>query len=85
MRKYYLTVAAVLIATLLSACSMDIVSPDESTSIVGSGNIVTREEPFTGFDKLEVSHAFQVGVQQGSTCSVIVRIDDNLIEYLRVV
>jgi hypothetical protein len=85
MRKYYLTVAVVLIASLLSGCSTDTIPPDESTSIVGSGNVVTLEESFTGFDKIQVSHAFQVDVQQGNTYSVIVRVDDNLIEYLRFV
>jgi hypothetical protein len=85
MRKYYLTVAVVLIATLISGCSTDIVPPDELTSIVGSGNIVTREEPLAGFDKIKVGWSFQVDVQQGDTYSVVVRIDDNLIEYLHVV
>jgi hypothetical protein len=85
MCKYYLTVAVVLIATLISGCSTDIVPPDELTSIVGSGDIVTREEPLTGFDKIKVGWSFQVDVQQGDTYSVVVRIDDNLIEYLHVV
>jgi len=49
------------------------------------GNVVTREEAFTGFDKVDVSHAFQVDVSQGDTFSVVIRIDDNLVQYLDVV
>ena len=83
MRKYYVTVAVILVATLLSGCSRNTAPGVESTSIVGSGDIITVEETFTGFDKIQVSHTFQVDVQQGDTYSVVVRIDDNLIEHLR--
>jgi len=57
----------------------------ESMTITGSGDVVTREEPITDFDKVDVSHAFQVDISQGDTFSVVVRVDDNLIEYLEVV
>ena len=56
-----------------------------STTITGSGDVVTREEPITDFDKVDVSHAFQVDISQGDTFSVIVRVDDNMVEYLEVV
>ena len=85
MFKYYVTVLLVLMVTQLSGCSMDIVLPDESVSIVGSGNMVTREEPITAFDRIDASHSFQVDIRQGDTYSVIVRVNDNLVEYLRVV
>jgi hypothetical protein len=54
-------------------------------TISGSGDVVTREEPITGFDRVDVSHAFQVDISQGDTFSVVVRVDDNMIEYLEVV
>jgi hypothetical protein len=58
MRKYYVAVAVILIAPLLSGCSRNTAPVVESTSIVGSGDIVTVEEPFAGFDKLEVGRTF---------------------------
>ena len=85
MIKYYFAVFVVLIVTQLSGCSMEIVLPDRPVSIVGSGNIVTEEESVTDFDRIDVSHSFQVDIRQGNTYSVIVRVDDNIVEYLRVV
>jgi len=67
-----------VIATLLASCGL--VSP-----LTGSGNVVTQEEAITGFDRLDVSEGFQVNVSHGDTFSVIIRVDDNLVEHLRVV
>jgi hypothetical protein len=65
---------------LLAGCGLV-----EATSITGSGNIVTQEETFTGFDKVEVSHAFKVNISQGDSFGVVVRVDDNLVKHLQVV
>ena len=48
----------------------------------GSGRTVTREFDIRGFSKVDVSHAFQVEIVQGSSYGVSVRVDDNLLEYL---
>lgn len=61
------------VAALLAGCALA-----RSVSISGSGNIVTLKEAFSGFDKLDVSHGFQVAILQAETFSVLVRIDDNL-------
>jgi hypothetical protein len=53
--------------------------------ITGSGNVVTQEEPITGFDKVDISHSFDVDISQGENFSVIIRVDDNLVEHLQVV
>jgi hypothetical protein len=65
------------IAILLASCG--VVSP-----LTGSGNVVTQEEAFTGFDRLDVSQGFQVDISQGDTFSVVIRVDDNLVEHLDV-
>jgi hypothetical protein len=65
-----------LMAALLVACIPG--------GITGSGEIVTHEESFTGFDRLDISHAFDVDVRQGSDYSVIIRVDDNIEKYLEV-
>jgi hypothetical protein len=54
-------------------------------SVTGSGNVVTQEEAITGFDRLDVSQGFQVVVRQDDTFSVVIRVDDNLVERLNVV
>ena len=54
-------------------------------AITGSGNVVTQEESITGFDKVDISQAFNVEIKQGESFSVIIRVDDNLVEHLQVV
>jgi hypothetical protein len=68
-----------LALALLAGCTLTRVM-----SITGSGNVVTQEETLTGFDKVDVSHAFEVEVSQGEAFSVVVHIDDNLVQHLRV-
>ena len=58
MKRTITIVLAVLVA-LLAGCAR--------TTLTGSGNIVTREETFTGFDKLDISHGFNVDVRQAET------------------
>ena len=66
-------------AALLAGCSLT-----GQTSVTGSGNVVTEEKSVSGFDRVDVSHGFEVDIRQGGAFSVVVRIDDNLVRYLRV-
>ena len=68
----------IILSALMVGCGL--ISP-----LTGSGNVVTQEEAITGFDKLDVNQGFQVDVSQGDTYSVVVRVDDNLLEQLDVV
>ena len=54
-------------------------------TITGSGNVATQEQAITGFDQVSISHSFEANISQGDTFSVVVRVDDNLVEYLEVV
>jgi hypothetical protein len=54
------------------------------TAIRASGNIVTREEDISGFDRVDASHAFKVEITQADTFSVVLRIDENVLDYLEV-
>lgn len=65
-----------LLVPLLAGCG--------PVSITGSGNVVTQEEAITGFDKVDISQGFTVDISQGDTFSVVIRIDDNVQEYLEV-
>ena len=65
-----------LAVALLAACA--------NVSITGSGNVVTEEESFSDFDKVDASHGFKVDVSQGDTFRVVIRADDNLIEHVNV-
>ncbi|UCC53292.1 MAG: DUF2807 domain-containing protein [Anaerolineaceae bacterium] len=70
-------IVIIVLAALLAGCG--------AGKLIGSGNLVTLEKNFTDFDKLNVSNGFKVDIQQGETFSVIIRVDDNLVEYLDVV
>ncbi len=71
-----ITIVLVALVALLVGCAR--------VSLTGSGNIVTREEAFTGFDQLDISHGFKVDVRQAKDFSVVIRVDDNVEKYLKV-
>lgn len=76
MFKARILIIVLLAAVLLAACA--------NVSITGSGNVVTEEQPISDFDKVEASQGFKVDVSQGDTFRVVIRADDNLIEYVDV-
>jgi len=78
-RIQFVVVVSVVALSIL-ACQVGGFQP-----IGGSGNVVTQEMPLTGFDEVAVSHAFHVDISQGEAFSVVIRVDDNLVEYLQVV
>jgi len=72
------TTAAVA-ALLLAGCSV-ITGP----SVTGSGNLVTKQYPFTNFTGVSAGSVFDVTVKPGTTPGVSLTVDDNLVEYLDV-
>lgn len=57
---------------------------EEQVQVTPSGEIATREEEITGFDRVEASHAFEVDIEQGDEFSVVVRVDESIVDYLLV-
>lgn len=82
--KLYILGFGLVSVALLAGCTLAEQISSKVTSITGSGNVVTQEENITGFDKVDVSNAFKVDIRQGDTFDVVIRIDDNLLEYLDV-
>ncbi len=68
------------IALLLTGCGQFIGGP----TVTGSGNVVTKQYPFTNFSGVSAGGTFHVLVAQGANCSVKVMTDDNLVDYLDV-
>jgi hypothetical protein len=50
----------------------------------GSGRIVTEDFDIRGFSRVDISHAFRVELVQSSSYKVVVRVDDNLQQHLRI-
>ena len=79
--------ATVTLVTVLAGCDSDdgrsVVSSGGS-AVEGSGVLVTRTEDVSDFDELEISNTFNATVVQGDSFSVNLRVDDNIVEHLRV-
>jgi hypothetical protein len=43
---------------------------------------VSQEYDFVGFNEVDISHAFEATITPGDAFSVVVRVDDNLVEHL---
>src|SRR5215471_7915053 len=69
---------AAVAALFLAGCSF-VTGP----SITGSGNLVTKQYPFTNFTGISAGSVFDVTVKPGPA-SVSITLDDNLVEYLDV-
>jgi len=50
---------------------------------IGSGNVIRQERKVSSFNGIEVSGVFHVDLTQGTTNSVIVEADDNLMDIIR--
>jgi hypothetical protein len=48
----------------------------------GSGNIVEKKFDINTFDKIEASDGFKINISQGDIFSVVVKIDDNMVDHL---
>ena len=80
MGKYRALFVIVVVVALLAACS-----PEGGFGVVvGSGRLVTREESFRDFDRLDVGSAFEVNVRQGDSYQVTITVDENVVPYLDV-
>ena len=87
MKRLVLFTLLVAVPFLTACCELPDISgliPASGEAMSGSGTLVTEEFTLTGFDKVDVSHGFAVDISQGDTFSVVVSIDDNLVQYLRV-
>ena len=75
----FILIPTILIGSLFLGC--DITDGD---SIEGSGNVITHKKDFTDFSKVSLATALEGTVTRDGNFSVVIRIDDNLEEYLNV-
>jgi len=78
----FLMLGSLIVVSL--ACSLPELPSISLESLTGSGNVVTQEEAISDFDKVDISHSFDVNIKQGGEFSVIIHVDDNLVEKLQV-
>ena len=75
----YLAILTVLVAITLLGCDDN---DADSDSIRGSGDIVTIDENFNGFSKIDLSHAFDAIITRDDSFSIVLRVDDNIVDYV---
>jgi hypothetical protein len=79
MKKRFLVLASILVALLIGCAPAS-----GQITLRGSGRMVTEEPALSGFDRVRASQAFQIDIRQGETFRVVVRVDDALVDVLRV-
>lgn len=74
-KKYVLTISVMIIASvMLSACQLPFVDV-----IRGSGNLTTETREVSGFNQIRLDGAGRLVVTQGSTESLVIEAEDNII------
>jgi hypothetical protein len=82
-----IVIAVVAVGAIASTAPTPFFSPPTfflPGNVVGSGNLVTQQENFTGFSAVSMSSGFRFTITQSSTYSVRVTIDNNLVNYVEV-
>ncbi|NIM96006.1 MAG: hypothetical protein GTO18_20085 [Anaerolineales bacterium] len=68
----------ILISVFLVGCGLS------TTTITGTGDVVTQDKDISGFDGVDVSHGFEVTISQGESYSVSLKVDKRVLDYLYV-
>ena len=77
-----LALGAILLTSLACTAPFEFTFGDSGPRVRGSGDEITLTPNVSGFDSLEIGHAFEVDIIQSQTYSLAIDIDDNLEEYL---
>ena len=77
MKALYLMIAVVLAMGALLGCDIN-----DDDGINGSGDMVTVETDYADFTEVSISNAIRATVTRDDSFSAVIRIDDNLEEYL---
>jgi hypothetical protein len=73
-----------LTIAVLNLVACNVLENGMPTALSGSGEIVSRTYDFADFDQVSVSAAFRGTIEQGSDYSIVVRVDENLEQHLKV-
>lgn len=70
----------VVLIFLLTSCD----TVDNNDTINGSGFLVNNSLSYSDFTKVETGFAFESTIRQDSLYSILVKTDDNIVDYLRI-
>jgi hypothetical protein len=80
--KKAIIIAAVVVA--VAVISTVLILEGWPGGLVGSGDLETETYAFADFNKVEISSAFEFEIEQSSSYSIEITVDDNIMEYVRV-
>jgi len=80
--KKAIIIAAIVVA--VAVISTVLILEGWPGGLVGSGNLETETYAFTDFNKVEISSAFEFEIEQSSSYSIEITVDDNIMEYIQV-
>jgi hypothetical protein len=80
--KKAIIIAAVVVA--VAVISTVLILEGWPVGLVGSGDLETETYTFADFNKVEISSAFEFEIEQSSSYSIEITVDDNIMEYVRV-
>lgn len=84
LRQLALGLLAAVVLLSGCCCPWTVTRVVRDINVRGSGNLVTQEMNLSGFTRLVISHAFVADVTQSDTYSVVITVDDNLVDHLDV-
>ena len=74
----------ILLAAVVSLVATATFAQDKNEIIEGNGKVVTRNVAVSSFDALKASGLYELKLSQGSTESVKIEADENLLEYFTI-
>ena len=84
MMKKITFVLIVALTVLAAGCSNTKPAENNHLAIEGSGNLVSRQLDYTGFDKVEAGLSFGLTIRHGDDFNITLTSDDNFIDYILV-
>ena len=84
-KSYLLLLSAIIFISIFWGCNMNIADGDwesNKSTIHGSGRLVTIQEDFTDFSQINLSHSFKANIFKSENYSVVLKMDDNILEHL---
>ena len=81
MKNYFVITTLLIISLLLVGCQIDI--PNSSTTIYGSGKVITENRSVSNFKNITISGMGDMLITQGETESLTIEAEDNIVAIIK--
>jgi hypothetical protein len=77
-------IALIAVAIVSGIITSSFNQSNSTGTIIGSGNLITKDESFTDFTSVSVNSGFKFDITHSDSYTVTVTCNDNLVDYLQV-